>query len=161
MNKNFLEDMVTIPATAEKEAFNLWKILYRLQDMYKVNFWDFYDNDNDFDRWCNSKGYPQKDPVGKKRSESNIWFKEQQEDIKNGKWIEAKYCPFIDMFMYDIEDLGNTDMNDTVYTVNFSDMLERAKKEDYEEFGKDDYRVKLTNILLSEFGEKINVIQQE
>lgn len=158
MRKEFEEDYDVIPAVEEKTALNLWKILYRLQDIYQVNFWDYYDSGSDFDKWCDSKGYGDIDPDGKERSKSNIWYAEQQKDIKEGLWVSPEYCCFIDMFMDDIQDLGNDETNE-VYTVYLDFMLERAKEEDLKQFGKEDYRTKLAKILVDEFGESIDVTQ--
>lgn len=158
MRKEFEEDYDVIPAVEEKTALNLWKILYRLQDIYQVNFWDYYDSGSDFDKWCDSKGYGEIDPDGKERSKSNIWYAEQQKDIKEGLWVSPEYCCFIDMFMDDIQDLGNDETNE-VYTVYLDFMLERAKEEDLKQFGKEDYRTKLAKILVDEFGESIDVTQ--
>lgn len=143
-----------------KTILNLWKMLYALQDIHNVNFWDYYNSGQDFDNWADSKGYGDTDPDGKQRSSSNIWYKEWQSDIQKGVWKKVPYCPFIDMFMDDIEDLGN-DMSDAIYTVDFVRMLKIAKEEDNKQFGKDDYRVHLTSILIQELGEVIYVDQGE
>lgn len=89
---------------------------------------------------------------------SNIWYKEWQADIKNGLWKDIPYCAFIDMFNYDIEDLGN-DESEEIYEVHLDWMMERAVEEDNEQFGKADYRVHLTGILLSELGDTVLVDQ--
>lgn len=141
-----------------KTILNLWKMLYALQDIHNVNFWDYYNSDQDFDNWSDSKGYGDTDPDGKQRSSSNIWYKEWQSDIQKGIWKKVPYCSFIDMFMCDIEDLGN-DESEEVYEVHLDRMMERAIKEDNEEFGKADYRVHLTGILIAELGDTILVDQ--
>ncbi len=142
----------------KKTVLNLWKMLYILQDIYKVNFWDYYNSDSDFDNWCNLKGYGKKDPKGLERQASNIWFKEFQSDVEKGIWKKVPYCCFIDMFLYDIEDLGN-DESDKIYHVDFKNMLERANEEDISQFGKPDYRVHLTDILIKEVGNSVYVDQ--
>lgn len=141
-----------------KTIFNLCKVLYILQEIHKVDFWDYYNSGSDFDNWCNLKGYGKKDPEGKKRSASNIWFKEYQEEISNCVWKRPPYCPFIDMFMEDIQDLGRDD-TDEIYYINLNQMLERSIEEDQKEFGKNDYRVLLTNVLINEFGDSFYVEQ--
>ena len=141
-----------------KTIFNLWSVLYILQDVHKVNFWDYCNSDADFDNWCNLKGYGKKDSEGKARRASNIWFKEYQEDISNGVFKKNLYCPFIDMFMEDIQDLGNDD-TDEVYEVSLNSMMDRSIKEDEKEFGKNDYRVHLTTILINELGNSVFVNQ--
>lgn len=126
-------------------------MLYILQDVHKVDFWDYYKSDSDFNNWCDLKGYEKKDPEGKKRSASNIWFKEYQEDISNGVFKKNPYCCFIDMFGEDIQDLGN-DETDKIYEVFLDSIMERSIEDDQKEFGKNDYRVHLTTILIKEFG---------
>lgn len=143
-----------------KTIFNIWKMLHTLQDIHNVNFWDYYESGKDFDNWADSKGYGDTDPDGKRRGASNIWYKEWQGDIKKGVWKKVPYCPFIDMFGYDIEDLGN-DESEEVYEVHLDWMMERAIKEDNEQFGKADYRVHLTGILIAELGDTILVDQGE
>jgi hypothetical protein len=141
-----------------KTVLNLWKMLYMLQDIHKVNFWDYYGSDGDFGKWCDSKGYGENDPSGERRGASNIWFKEYQSDLANGSWKKVPYCPFIDMFMYDIEDLGNEE-SEKIYEVNLDSMMERAIEEDKKQFRKNDYRVHLTSILIAELGDTILVDQ--
>lgn len=141
-----------------KTILNLWKMLYKLQEIHKVNFWDYYGSSQDFDNWADTKGYGQNDPAGKRRGESNIWYKEWQADIQNGVWKKVPYCPFIDMFMHDIEDLGN-DESEKIYEVCLDSMMERSIEEDNTQFGKPDYRVRLTGILIAELGNVVLVDQ--
>lgn len=154
-----LKNLQNISYSSEgKTVFNLWQILYILQKKHKVDFWDYYQSGSNFDNWCDSKGYGKKDPQGKRRGESNIWFKEWKKDIQNGNWKETPYCPFIDMFNYDIQDLGN-DETDEIYYVDLNNMLERAIEEDKKEFGKNDYRYHLASILKKELGNFVYVDQ--
>jgi hypothetical protein len=141
-----------------KPILNLWKMLFKLQDIHNVDFWDYYGSGQEFDKWADSKGYGQTDPDGKRRGASNIWYKEWQDDINNGVWQKVPYCSFIDMFMYDIEDLGN-DESEEIYEVHFDWMMERAVEEDNNQFGKPDYRVHLTGILIAELGDTVLVDQ--
>lgn len=141
-------------------TLNIWKMLEILQEIHKVNFWDYYGSDSDFYNWCDSKGYGEFDSSGDDRGSSNIWFAEYQSDVENGLWTEMPYCPFIDMFREDIEDLGN-DSSEDIYTVDLKRMLKDAKKEDKKEFGQDDYRVRLTSLLIDEFGDILYVDQTE
>lgn len=60
--------------------------------------------------------------------------------------------------MEDIQDLGNDD-TDEVYEVSLNSMMDRSIKEDEKEFGKNDYRVHLTTILINEFGNSVFVNQ--
>jgi len=143
-----------------KTILNLWQMLHKLQEIHNVNFWDYYGSGESFDKWANSKGYGETDPDGKRRGSSNIWYKEWQADIKNGLWQDPPYCPFIDMFMDDIEDLGN-DESEEIYEVDLKRMMERAVEEDNKEFGQDDYRVRLTSLLIDEFGDILYVDQTE
>ncbi len=141
-----------------KTVLNLWNMLFELQNIYKVDFWDYYNSDRDFDNWADSKGYGKIDSNGDKRRSSNIWFKEWQADINKGVWKKLPYCSFIDMFMDDIQDLGN-DESKEVYEVDLKSMMKRAIEEDHKDFGKDDYRVHLTGILISELGDNVLVDQ--
>lgn len=141
-----------------KTILNLWKMLFKLQEIHKVDFWDYYGSGQAFDKWADSKGYGQHDPSGERRGASNIWYKEWQDDIKNGLWQKVPYSSFIDMFTYDIEDLGN-DESEEIYEVNFQWMMERAVEEDNKQFGKPDYRVHLTGILIAELGDTVLVDQ--
>lgn len=139
-------------------VFELFQMLETIQKIHKLNFWDFYDSSSDFDKWCESKSYGKTDPTGKERSHSNIWFKEYEKDIREGTWKNRKYCYFIDMFEDDIEDLGNEESTES-YHVSFKRMLEKAKELDNEEFGKDDFRVIITSILIQELGDSVVVVQ--
>lgn len=154
------EELKEISYEYEGETiFNLWKMLYALQDIYKVDFWDYYKSSDDFDNWCNSKNHGEIDPAGKERSASNIWYKAFEDDIENGLWKEVPHCSFIDMFLDDIEDLGNDESED-IYEVNLKEIMKYSIKKDKKEFGKNDYRVHLASILISEFGEYIKVDQK-
>jgi hypothetical protein len=141
-----------------KTILNLWDMLYKLQEIHNVDFWDYYGSGQAFDKWADSKGYGATDPDGKRRGASNIWYKEWQTDIKNGVWKDIPYCSFIDMFNYDIEDLGN-DESEEIYEVHLDWMMNRAVEEDNKQFGKADYRVHLTGILLAELGDTVLVDQ--
>lgn len=142
----------------EGTILNLWKTLYILQKIHGVDFWDYYESDSDFSNWCASKGYGETDPVGTARDYSQVWFKEYQDDIQKGLWKKTPYCSFIEMFDDSIYDLGN-DMSQTIYLVDFEWMMKRAQKEDKKQFGKDDYRVHLTSILLQDIGKEMHFDQ--
>lgn len=141
-----------------RTVVNLWKTLHILQEIHNVRFWDFYNSDAAFGNWCASKGYGETDPSGVRRGASNIWYKEWTDDIRRGDWKEVPYCSFIDMFGDDIPDLGN-DESEEIYKIDFKQMMEVAVYKDNKQFGKPDYRVHLTGILIAELGNSIMVDQ--
>lgn len=45
-----------------------------------IDAYDVFQRHRSFDDWCNRQGYGQKDPVGKHRGSSQVWFAEYQAD---------------------------------------------------------------------------------
>ena len=54
----------------------------------------FHPGTGDFYDWCEMKQYLKKDPAGKERGSSQIWFSEYRNEIKAGKWKETPDCDF-------------------------------------------------------------------
>jgi hypothetical protein len=135
-----------------KKVYNIFSILNDMKKFKNLDYWDAKDSDGDFDRWCDSKGYPEVDPKGKNRRQSNIWFAEQQKEIKDGLWISPQYCPFIDIFvdgeLYPELLIPQNYMRGDEYAdLNFKELLSHCEKLDIEEYGKEDYRVTLAKEL--------------
>lgn len=90
------------------QGYDLYEILNYVKKKYKVDPWDFYNSGAHFNQWCDGKGYGKKDPEGKKRGDSQIWFKEYQNDPQ-GAAICPAYKDFFDWFFneFDPEQVEN------------------------------------------------------
>lgn len=146
------------------KVYNLFDILNYMNSYKKLNYWDAKGYDGDFDRWCDSKNYPKLDPEGKKRSQSNIWFAEQQKEIKEGLWDKPQYCCFIDVFV----DILNTTMlideylrGDEYEELDLEYLVKYSKEKDIQEYKKEDYRTKLATELKDMFGPILYVTAAE
>lgn len=54
----------------------------------------FYPDTMTFDDWHKSKRYPTKDPQGKHKNSSQLWFAEYKQNIRDCKIKEDIYCDF-------------------------------------------------------------------
>lgn len=144
----------------KQKVYHIYDILNDMKEFKDLDYWDAKGSEGDFDRWCDYKGYGAIDPEGNIRNHSNIWFVEQKQDIKEGKWFSPEYCSFVDMFCDTIyfpqinimEDYLHGDEYDEL---DFDDLLKRAKEEDMEQYGKEDYRTHLATELKNLFDETI------
>lgn len=59
-----------------EKVFMFNKVTNHMGKKLKVDPYDFCNRSIHFDNWCDLKGYGNKEPVGKKRSKSNIWYLE-------------------------------------------------------------------------------------
>lgn len=143
------------------DVYNIYKLLGLIGKKHKTDFWDAKGFDGDFDRWCDSRGLPQKDPEGKKRSQSNIWFKEQKNDIKMGLWKEAEYCPTIDVFVEVCPEATGLEGSNVVEDVTTSCLMDEAIRQDKAQYGKEDYRVRLIDIFIKEMGDFVKITGED
>lgn len=79
-----------------------------------------------FDEWCDLKKYPKKDPEGKYRSSSQIWYEEFNKDILEGKY---KQVPYLDFWHFQLKNCVNEGfINDSYGYLNISmDYLNNAE----------------------------------
>lgn len=112
-----------INISEEMEKIKITKTFYNFIDMHdlinkKLGFNQrnagkhFFPETGDFNDWCNSKNYPEKDPENKFRSSSSLWWAEFQQDIKNGIW---KDTPYLDFWHFQIENCVNDDFRNDSY----------------------------------------------
>lgn len=75
----------------------------------------YHPDSGDFYEWCDSKGYGEKDPEGKYRGSSQIWFAEHQEECRDGKWFRT---PYMDFWHWQLDNcVGHDFSNDSYSTV--------------------------------------------
>lgn len=76
----------------------------------------FYPETGSFDEWCDSKKYGKKDPEGKHRNSSQIWYSEYKKDIQEEKW---KDVPYMDFWHWQLDHcVGHDFGNDRYSTIN-------------------------------------------
>lgn len=95
---------------------------------------------SDFDSWCNSKGYGEKDPSGKGRGSSQIWFAEYNKDMASGEWKTPEKAPDMDFWTLQYEKcVGEDFQNDSYSTVDIG--LECYGMREAEQWQKDIQKV--------------------
>ena len=80
------------------KGYDIHEVMNFITEKYGFNCYDVYGSLTHFDQWCNKKYYGDIDPEGKKRSDSNIWFKEYQKDA-DGEVKCPKFKTVIDWFI--------------------------------------------------------------
>lgn len=80
------------------EGFDIHEVMNYISEKYNFDCYDVYNSHKHFDTWCDSKGYGEIDPEGKRRSSSNIWFAEYNQDPKGMK-LCPKYVNVLDWFV--------------------------------------------------------------
>ena len=99
------------------EGYDIHEVMNFIGEKYGFDCYDVYDSGNHFDKWCNKKHYGEIDSEGKKRSESNIWFKEYQNDAEG----EVKCPKFLSVLDWFIEkNLPDQEINE--FEVNFEEL---------------------------------------
>lgn len=63
-----------------EKAYDVHDVMNYIDAKYGSDCYDVFGSGKHFDAWCDAQGYGQKDPEGKKRSHSNIWFAEYQKN---------------------------------------------------------------------------------
>lgn len=111
--------------TKSYTGYDIHEVMNFISEKYGFDCYDVYDSGSHFDKWCDKKHYGDVDPEGKKRSHSNIWFKEYQRD-KEGEAQCPKYVSVLDWFIE--ENLPDQEINE--FEVNFED-LNNEKSPDY------------------------------
>lgn len=134
-------------------VYDLWKILYILQDKLKMDFWDYYGSDNNFNNWCIKNNIK---VTVKNRRDRNL-FARYQADIKSGVWVDQPYCCFIDILMDQLPDATNCREDDLEETMTTSLILFAAQRADKEEFGSDNWRVKCAQILVNNLDAEVHL----
>lgn len=117
-----------------------------IEEKYKINTRDYENSNSQFNEWCDSKGYGDKDLENNKRGSSQIWYKEFKHEIEHEKIIER---PYLDWWHW----LINTSIieihNGVIITID-KDLKKYAKKKwekdildlYLKEFGNSDYLIK-------------------
>lgn len=81
-------------AKARTKAWNFSECQNYIEEKYKIDIRDYSNQHIQFDEWCDLKKYGEKDPEGKNRGSSKIWFAEYQKEISDGVIIERPYQDF-------------------------------------------------------------------
>lgn len=159
MAKSKFKKAISFQNKDGKDVYELHMLLHLIGKKYNEDFYDTKGSFSDFDIWCDQKGYGKKDPAGKIRSHSNIWFAEREEEIKKGLWNKSVYCCCIDVFVDELPEVMNPQNEGTyvVETLKTSYLLENAKQMDIKQFGNEDDRVKLINIFIKEMGDSVEI----
>lgn len=82
------------PKAKTRKALDWSECTAFIENKYKIQTRDFAKSHAQFGDWCDAKGYGSKDPEGKDRGSSQIWFAEFQADIKAGKIEDRPYRDF-------------------------------------------------------------------
>jgi hypothetical protein len=102
--------------------FDIQAEICKKMGIKKDEFRDLKHSHGHFDTWCDQQGYGKKDPEGKHRGSSQIWFKEYNES-PTGK---VKCPPYVDLWHLALESVVPDNMhNDSIVTM--------FALEDYEE----------------------------
>ncbi len=73
--------------------FDIQAEICKEMNIDESQFRDFKDSGCHFYKWCDSKGYGNKDPEGKSRGSSQIWFKEYNQSPE-GEASRPEYIDF-------------------------------------------------------------------
>jgi hypothetical protein len=74
--------------------FDLLQMVEYLRLKYRFEPNDLARSDNHFENWCRRKGYKSRDPEGKHRRSSQMWYAEYCEDPKGGPTRPARESIF-------------------------------------------------------------------
>lgn len=107
------------PPVQQDDAYDYHELFEYLQEKFDIDVNDFAGSCQHFYTWCDSRGYGEKDPEGKRRGASNIWFAEYQK-APDG---EKKCPPYLDFthWLADQYEMGNGDY----FTIDVSYHLNR------------------------------------
>lgn len=147
-------------AKAERDdgVYELFEVFHIIQKKYKVDFWDYFNSGNNYSNWQASKGYVKNKNAT--MEETHKEFKEYQSDIANKVWVDKPYCPFIDVVIEDLDQMGMEQYGQED-TLDARYLLEKAYEKDFAEFGHADWRVTCMNYFVTEIGEEINICWEE
>jgi hypothetical protein len=129
-------------------VYDIFTVLHLIQDKHKVDFWDFKDSSNDYERWCVAKGHPF-DPSG------GPLFSHYMSACSTKAWPSAPYCPFIDVVLDQFSDTQGMRYHEKTEELVSAWLIEASRKLDHAEFGCDSWRVSCANIIASEIGDEI------
>jgi len=82
------------PKLQTSEFYNYAEVISFIEKKHNINTRDYAHSDIQFNEWCDSKGYGQKDTAGQDRGASQIWFAEFQREITDGLVFERPYQDF-------------------------------------------------------------------
>jgi hypothetical protein len=60
------------------KAYDVHDVMNFIDAKYGSNCYDVFESGKHFDLWCFKQGHGEKDPAGKPRSESKIWYAEYE-----------------------------------------------------------------------------------
>lgn len=126
------------------QGYDIHEVMNFICEKYGFDCYDVFDSGSHFDKWCDKKGYGQKDSEGKKRSSSNLWFAEYSQD-KEGLTKCPEYVSVLDWFI----DKYMPDQTYNEFDVSIVD------------FGKPDtpeYMKEFAHYLFAEFGTELNLV---
>jgi hypothetical protein len=129
-------------------VYNIFTVLHLIQTQHQVDFWDFHDRDNDYQRWCSARGH-------KFNSNGGSTFALYQVECKAKTWEEAPYSPFIDVVLSQFSDETGMRYYEKVETLVGEWLIEAATKLDQEQYGHDDWRVTCANFIAAEIGDEL------
>jgi hypothetical protein len=103
------------PQTIEVyDWYDIQNEICKLMGITKEEFRDLKKSNQHFQIWCDSKGYGKKDPEGKDRNASQIWFKEYTKS-PDGEAARPEYC---DVWHFALETVIPDEMhNDSIVTM--------------------------------------------
>jgi hypothetical protein len=94
--------------------YDIQNEICKIMGITEHQFRDLKGRHGHFNIWCDAKGYGQKDPEGKDRGSSQIWFKEYKED-PTGDAVCPEYC---DLWHFASDVVVPDDMhNDSIVTM--------------------------------------------
>jgi hypothetical protein len=73
--------------------YDLHEVLDYIEKKYKIPVYDFHGYRSHFDNWCDNQGFRKKDPMGKDRNKSKIWYNTYCESPSG-----ERMCPKLDDF---------------------------------------------------------------
>lgn len=145
-----------------EKVFMFHKVINHMGKKLKVDPYDFYNSSVHFDNWCDLKGYGNKDPDGKKRSHSNIWYLEYQKDIDGKIKCPPHVCimnvfadTYPELFPFEYID----DLEGTETYVSLSLLLKNLNNEKNSE-DVENKRKWFIEGLIAEYGENVYLCEQ-
>ena len=100
-----------------KEMYKYGEVIDFIEKKYEIDTRDYRKSHNQFGEWCDAKGYGMKDPEGKDRHSSQIWYAEYTSDIANGRFTERPYEDFWH-WVIDMDDEISNGSVGTIYDVS-------------------------------------------
>lgn len=126
-----------------KAVYDYDEVIRFIESKYKIKVRDFADSSSHFNKWANKKGYKGKDPAGKDRGSSQIWYAEYKKDPE-GYAVCPPYQDFWHWILDQVEVERGADID-----------LDVAEWLDDEDVEKPEFVKTILQYLKSEFGDEI------